>query len=58
MTMASRIGMRKPTPPGPPRPPGRPEWIAHAVAQGMTVEDARSVGDEPLRRWFEEDDDQ
>jgi len=56
--MTSRIGMRKPTPPAPPRPPGRPEWIAHAVAQGMTVEDARSVGDDPLRRWFEEGDDQ
>lgn len=56
--MTSRIGMRKPTPSGPPRPPGRPEWIAHAVKQGMTVEDARSVGDDPLRRWFEEDDDQ
>ena len=58
MTLARRIGLRPPIPQAPPRPPGRPEWIAFAVAQGMSVEDARTVGDEPLRRWYEEDEDE
>jgi hypothetical protein len=47
--------MRKPVPLAPPAEPGRAQWIAFAVAQGMSIENAVTVDDDALRRWFEEE---
>lgn len=52
-----RLRLRPPVPPPPPRPPGRAEWLQFAVAQGMALEDAVTLRDEDLQRWFEEDED-
>jgi hypothetical protein len=56
MSAAARIGLRRPTP-REPRTPGRQEWEAFAVAQGMSADDAATVADEALKRWYEEDED-